>query len=132
MIWIFKKFNDTYGHLAGDDCLKAVSKCVQIYHQNSCDLVARYGGEEFCVLLVQKSKDEAYQIAEEIRRAVSELKIPHETSPIDDYVTVSIGVATVRPEWGMEPEDLIEMADEALYQSKKKGRNRVTVYDNYY
>lgn len=126
----FKKYNDTYGHLAGDNCLKAISSALQQYNENQFNLFARYGGEEFCIILLQRSKKEALTIAEEIRKKVLELKIPHKNSTINKYVTVSIGVATIIPSRDTTPETLISFADKALYTSKEKGRNCVTVYDS--
>src|SRR5690606_6523781 len=111
----FKKYNDTYGHLAGDDCLKAISSALQQYNENQFNLFARYGGEEFCIILLQRSKKEALTIAEEIRKKVLELKIPHKNSTINKYVTVSIGVATIIPSRDTTPETLISFADKALY-----------------
>lgn len=122
----FKKYNDTYGHLAGDDCLKMISNQVQRYNENKHHLVARYGGEEFCILLLEQSKQEALAIAEEVRQSILNLNIPHETSKVNDYVTVSVGVSTMIPTEEMEYEQLILLTDKALYHSKENGRNRVT------
>lgn len=124
----YKKFNDTYGHLAGDDCLKSISHCLQDLNLPPRNFVARYGGEEFCVLLLQRTEQEAVAIAEEIRKAVLGLKIPHRTSPTNENVTVSLGVSTIIPTGELQPNDIISMADTALYQSKHNGRNQVTQY----
>ncbi|WP_049659449.1 sensor domain-containing diguanylate cyclase [Bacillus sp. FJAT-27231] len=126
----YKDFNDTYGHLAGDECLRRISECLQLYNQEPSHFIARYGGEEFVVLLLQRTEQEALFIAEEIRKAILNLKIPHKTSPISNYVTVSIGVASVVPTGEMMPNDIISAADQALYYSKENGRNQVTQYAN--
>ena len=124
----FKNYNDTYGHLAGDDCLKNISQAIQNYNEIHFNLAARYGGEEFCIVLLHRSKEEAFAIAKEIKNTVLSLKIPHESSQVHSFVTVSIGVATVIPNKEITPNDLITFADYALYQSKEKGRNCVTQY----
>lgn len=128
----YKDFNDTYGHIAGDECLKILSQCIQSYNNNPLNCAARYGGEEFSILLLQQTEQEAVVIAEEIRNAILDLRIPHKASPIHEYVTVSLGVASVIPMSEMNPNDLISMADEALYASKQTGRNRVTQYTKQY
>lgn len=124
----YKNFNDTYGHLAGDECLKTISHCLQAYNVEPLNFVARYGGEEFAVILLQRTEQEALSIAENIRNAIFDLKIPHKTSPSYDYVTVSTGVVTIVPMGEMMPNNIISMADEALYKSKQNGRNQVTQY----
>lgn len=124
----YKNYNDTYGHLAGDNCLRIISKRIQSYNADPLYFAARYGGEEFAIILLQKTENEALIIAEDIRKAIHSLRIPHMSSPVDDYVTVSIGVATVIPDEHISPNYLISIADEALYTSKQKGRNKVTQY----
>lgn len=125
----FKAFNDTYGHLAGDDCLKEVARTVQTASQRPADLTARYGGEEFAVLLPSTGQEGAITVAERIRRAVQHLNIHHKTSDIANIVTVSAGVATLVPSPDVSPLELIHKADKALYQAKRRGRNRVHVYE---
>ena len=124
----YKNFNDTYGHLAGDDCLKAVSQLLNSYNADAASMVARYGGEEFAVLLVSRTEQEVRALAEEIRKAILNLKIPHCSSVTDEFVTISAGAATVTPRGGKLPDGLIDLADQALYHSKQTGRNRVTYY----
>lgn len=124
----YKKFNDTYGHLAGDDCLKAISKVLNSYNVDSFSIAARYGGEEFAILLLSQNKQEAHALAEEIREAIMNLKIPHRSSITHECVTVSVGAATITPKENQVPEELIELADQALYRSKQDGRNCVTYY----
>ncbi len=90
------------------------------------DLVARYGGEEFVCILPDTPKEDAFEFAEELRKGIEALNIEHASSTVSKYVTVSIGVSTIRPMNGMIDQGLIKAADDALYCSKEKGRNRVT------
>ncbi|MGM9951714.1 MAG: diguanylate cyclase domain-containing protein [Lysinibacillus sp.] len=124
----YKNFNDTYGHLAGDDCLKIVSQLLNAYNTDSTSVVARYGGEEFALLLASRTEQEVRALAEEIREAIINLKIPHRSSVTDEFVTISAGAATITPRGGRLPDELIDLADQALYHSKQTGRNRVTYY----
>lgn len=123
----FKRYNDTYGHQEGDECLKKVARVIQENTRQSEDLAARYGGEEFSVVLIGAETGAAFDIAERIRRDIEDLRIPHESNPQGTHVTLSLGVATVSavPAGGKwTPGDLIEAADEALYTAKKeRGRN---------
>ncbi len=121
----FKDYNDTYGHTMGDECLVRVAQCIRETLRRPTDVVARYGGEEFVVLLPETPRVGAEQIAEAIRLAVRELRIPHRTSGVDDCVTVSIGVCTATPENPVDLDHLVHLADGALYQAKQAGRNRV-------
>lgn len=121
----FKQFNDHYGHPVGDDCLRRVAKRLVNETQRPEDLVARMGGEEFVILLPNTDSMGATLRAEQYRTAVEHLKIYHAaTSPLP-YVTVSIGVGTVVADCGDHFSDLIKAADNALYQAKHQGRNRV-------
>ena len=121
---LFKDYNDTYGHQAGDDCLKAIGRVLTEKTRRSTDLAARYGGEEFAVVLQDAQIDQLQSFAEDIRRGVEALELEHRLSPYGK-VTVSIGVAHAAPAAGTEPTDLIERADRALYRAKERGRNRV-------
>jgi diguanylate cyclase (GGDEF)-like protein len=123
----FKAYNDTYGHLSGDDCLKSVASALIRTVKRPTDLVARFGGEEFIVVLPDTGGEGAAILAETLCEALTSLAIPHETSPVKDVVTVSIGVATAVP--GVYPTAyaLISAADRALYSAKQEGRNRVKV-----
>jgi diguanylate cyclase (GGDEF)-like protein len=120
----FKKFNDTYGHQAGDECLKAVAQQVARAAPRASDLAARYGGEEFVLVLGETTMDGARQVANHIREFVEALKMPHEASSIG-HVSVSCGVASVLPVEGMSVDILVKIADEALYKAKGQGRNTV-------
>ncbi len=126
---MFKLFNDTYGHTAGDDCLKLIAKAIWQSSKRSTDLSARYGGEEFAVILSNTDKNGAKEVSRIARAAVEELKIPHKKSPISDFVTVSVGITTVIPNLKESSSELINKADKALYFSKEHGRNRITMYD---
>ncbi|MBD2326877.1 diguanylate cyclase [Alkalinema sp. FACHB-956] len=119
----FKRFNDTYGHLAGDQCLKQVAGVIEKSLKRDGDLVARYGGEEFGIILPNTGKEGAITIAEIICQAVRSLDIPHEGS-IHGRVTISVGVAWVIPSPHMLPDQLLQSADEALYLAKHDGRDR--------
>ncbi len=120
----FKQFNDTYGHGAGDECLKQIAMAAEGALQRPADLVARYGGEEFVALLPDTAQDGAMSVAEEIRTAVSALKIPHSASSAASHVTMSMGFATTVATAAPEPGALVEAADTQLYAAKEDGRNR--------
>ena len=119
----FKLFNDTYGHLQGDTCLKKVAQKIKKYLKRSTDLVARYGGEEFVVILPNTENSGAMFFAESIRTEVNNLKINHKTSKVNKYITISLGVATTIPTINSHSDELISQADKALYCAKKEGRN---------
>lgn len=119
----FKAYNDTYGHQAGDDCLIKVAETITKQVKRPADLVARYGGEEFAVILPYSNAEGAMHVAQQIRNAIKELLIPHISSPLHQ-VTISLGVTSMVPSLAIEPALLIEVADRALYQAKKSGRDR--------
>ena len=121
----FKQFNDHHGHVAGDDTLRRVAQAIQIGVKRTSDLAARYGGEEFAVILPDTDLLAAEPIAEDIRRAVLRLAIPHDASAAGDIVSVSVGVTAIMPKSGFRPVLLTEEADAALYRAKALGRNRV-------
>lgn len=123
----FKKFNDLYGHLAGDDCLRKVAATLQSTTGRASDFVARFGGEEFVIILPDTKNYGARIFAERIRKAVEDLSIPHEDSDTGNVVTVSLGVVTAHPEKAESLEKILELADNALYTAKKNGRNRFEV-----
>jgi diguanylate cyclase (GGDEF)-like protein len=122
----FKLFNDRYGHVEGDDCLRRVGKLLTHFACRPGDLPARYGGEEFALLLPGASLAGARIVAERLRHAVEELCIANADSPLGQ-VSVSIGVASMVPGAGTAPESLIEAADAGLYAAKRRGRNTVVV-----
>ncbi len=121
----FKAFNDHYGHLQGDDCLKRIAQSLQASTNRPGDLVARYGGEEFAVILPETSLEGAATVAERMRSDVEALRIEHCQSRCSGQVSVSLGVACVVPTKVSSPESLILAADQALYAAKGSGRNRV-------
>ncbi|WP_286240586.1 diguanylate cyclase [Neptuniibacter halophilus] len=121
----FKAFNDIYGHLAGDGCLRAVAKTIVESTQRAQDSVYRYGGEEFAIILPESDVQGAALIAERIRQAIESLQIRHQGSECNEVVTVSIGISCLNPVDGGNPHDLVDQADKALYQAKSAGRNRV-------
>jgi len=121
----FKQFNDTYGHLKGDECLKLIAQTIKENSQRPADLVARYGGEEICVILPDTDSEGAGLIANKIKMAIDNLNIQHATSSIKPYITVSMGIATYFPGSGLTDKQLIDKADKALYKAKGKGRNNI-------
>jgi diguanylate cyclase (GGDEF)-like protein len=123
----FKLFNDRYGHVAGDTCLRAVGETLSLVTLETAVLVARYGGEEFALLLPGLNIESATALADEARKTVEDLLINHSESPCG-HVTVSIGVESVVPEKFQTAADLVEAADVALYDAKRRGRNTVVAY----
>lgn len=121
----FKRFNDTYGHQAGDRCLRQVAGAIAKAVTRPADIVARYGGEEFAIVLPNTDVDGAVHVAKRIRQQVEGLHIAHEQSPISDYVTLSLGVVALMPTDAHSLENLILQADDALYHAKQNGRNCV-------
>jgi diguanylate cyclase (GGDEF)-like protein/PAS domain S-box-containing protein len=121
----FKQYNDTYGHLQGDECLKTIAKEQSEMSRRSADLSARYGGEEFVLLFPNTNLIDATHLAERLRDKIYLLNIPHESSAISDWVTISAGVASMIPSKGVSSSSLIEAADKALYLAKEEGRNTV-------
>ncbi|WGG53374.1 GGDEF domain-containing protein [Rugamonas sp. DEMB1] len=118
----FKKYNDHYGHLAGDACLRAVAELITSHGRRTTDLVARYGGEEFALLAAATDSADAFGVAEAICAELVKLQLPHAASPFG-VVTISIGVAVLLPGGDNTPERLLQQADRAMYRAKEKGRN---------
>lgn len=123
----FKAFNDHYGHLTGDDCLRKVALAMSGILKRPTDFLARYGGEEFAAILPMTASDGAGAIAESMRTGVVDLAIPHDHSSAASWITISMGVTTLVPRRGMTPAMLISAADQALYEAKAGGRNRIVV-----
>ncbi|MUG98326.1 diguanylate cyclase [Scytonema sp. UIC 10036] len=119
----FKRYNDTYGHIAGDVCLQKIAQAISNSAKRPADLVARYGGEEFAVLLPNTNLEGAVKVADLIQQQIQELYLPHIESNISQYVTLSLGVSSLVPTHKESKEILIRVADRALYEAKKRGRN---------
>ncbi|MDX8381347.1 MAG: diguanylate cyclase [Ghiorsea sp.] len=121
----FKLYNDFYGHLAGDDCLREVAQCLAQTLQRPTDSFARYGGEEFVAILPSTDATGAIKVAEMMRLAVVSLNLEHIQSTVGDCVTISLGIVTTIPMIKHHPRKFINSADSALYEAKEQGRNRV-------
>lgn len=121
----FKQYNDRYGHGLGDECLKSVAKTLERAAVRPRDMAARVGGEEFAMILPETDAEAARKIAERCLRLIENLKIPHEASTISNFVTASMGVATITPAAESGAKAFIEAADKLLYKAKQNGRNRV-------
>jgi diguanylate cyclase (GGDEF)-like protein len=121
----FKQYNDALGHPAGDACLQRLARLLARRAARAGEITARWGGEEFALLLPGCSPEDTGRLAEALRRDVMALGEPHPASAVAPVLTVSLGIASLRPETGGEPGDLVELADAALYRAKQGGRNRV-------
>ncbi|MEO5345632.1 MAG: diguanylate cyclase [Magnetococcus sp. YQC-9] len=121
----FKKFNDSQGHQAGDACLRQIAGALTRVLERKTDLVARYGGEEFACILPETPLQGAIHTAEKIQQAVAALAIPHPKSDVAEIVTLSLGVISVTPRRGHEPEEVLAAADQLLYMAKLSGRNQL-------
>ncbi|MBL4638682.1 MAG: diguanylate cyclase [Proteobacteria bacterium] len=118
----FKPFNDHYGHLAGDNCLKIVAQTIDFTVKRTTDLVARYGGEEFAIIL--PNIDDGYIVAERCRQNIEKAGIPHHYSSVTNHITISVGISSIIPQNNMKIKDLDKTADQALYRAKDTGRNK--------
>lgn len=127
----FKQFNDTYGHQAGDECLQRVAEALAAAIKRPTDLVARFGGEEFAIILGGTDSAGAKTIAEEAIENIRALEVPHSTSGAGEFITVSVGIATVLGRLESSEIDLIRAADRMLYQAKQNGRNCIFMYDDF-
>ncbi len=125
----FKLYNDNYGHQAGDECLRLIANELVHFSRRPHDLCARYDGEEFVILLPEIVQSEAAEIAEKIRQKILSLQIRHNFSGIAPFITISLGVAELTPFLNNDFSLLIRLADNALYQAKAGGRNRVACHD---
>lgn len=124
----FKEYNDTYGHLVGNDCLIIISYLLQRCLKSSDDLLARYGGEEFIIILPNTSFKQAVDLAQSIKNELASLKILNPNSPLGNYLTLSIGISNIIPQANKSPKILIETADQSLEQAKNQGRDRFVAY----
>jgi diguanylate cyclase (GGDEF)-like protein len=121
----FKRYNDHFGHLQGDDCLRRVAEAIKHAVKRDIDVAARYGGEEFVIMLPETDLVGAEQVARELQQAIRKLHIEHPGSNVEPFVTLSIGIASHIPRFPENPEELLHAADTALYQAKEHGRNRI-------
>jgi diguanylate cyclase (GGDEF)-like protein len=124
-IYFFKVINDSHGHGFGDECLANVARVLAQQVSRSDDLLARYGGEEFVVLLSEADERGAMLVAEQMHAAIAQLNVSNEASPFEHRMTVSVGVGITVPKPGINPAALLEIADQALYEAKHRGRDRV-------
>lgn len=124
----FKKYNDYYGHLEGDDCLRQIARALKTAIERGTDLVTRYGGEEFAVILPDTDCQGALVLSERIARSVLALNLPHADSDISEGVTLSMGIASAADQVLADESELVELADQAMYRAKKNGRNRCEVF----
>jgi len=123
----FKLYNDNLGHIEGDHCLRQVAKTLKRFFRRPGDLIARYGGEEFCVVAACDA-EQIMVLAEILRTAVESMRLPHPASKVSEFVTISLGAATIVPGDDQAFERLLHSADQALYDAKASGRNRVCKY----
>ncbi|MDR1245661.1 MAG: diguanylate cyclase [Clostridiales Family XIII bacterium] len=122
----FKAYNDAFGHLEGDKCLMKIANCLQQSFRRASDIVSRYGGEEF-LLVFESESDDDLRFADKARENVLSMRIPHARTDISPYVSISIGVCVVRPTENTAMNEVLKTADDALYESKRGGRNRTTI-----
>ncbi len=122
----FKILNDTYGHQAGDECLKKIAQLLKAYTKRPSDMCARYGGEEFAIVYGNTDADHAQMLIKKLAKSIRDLKIPNEDSPITPYLTVSIGLITIYSHDKNNSTTLIKAADTLLYQAKDNGRNQIS------
>lgn len=121
----FKQYNDHYGHLQGDECLKRVARVLGSAATRARDCIARFGGEEFVLVLPETDEKAAAKVAERCRSLIFKEQVPHAASPTSHILTVSLGVGTINPSHQDEPVAFIEAVDRRLYQAKQMGRNRI-------
>ena len=127
----FKKYNDTYGHIAGDEALKAVAGSLKESLHRGSDYPFRLGGEEFGVLFTAESEEKALEFSEQIRANIEALQIPHSSSEVTDHVTASLGLVVIDfNEVTADKDEFYRIADSALYQAKEGGRNQVFLHVN--
>lgn len=126
----FKAYNDTYGHQAGDSCLKRIASSIRDSAQRAGEISARYGGEEFAVILPNVDDDNALKYGSWLCNKINELELPHKKSPTSDHVTISIGLCAVIPDGDFDKDKFISLADQALYEAKDKGRNGYVLAQN--
>ncbi|MEQ6916774.1 GGDEF domain-containing protein [Halomonas aquatica] len=124
----FKLLNDTYGHQAGDECLKSIGRVLEKYSGRPSDICARYGGEEFAIVYGNTNLDQAKMIASKVLDEIRSLNIPNEKAPTSPTLTASIGLAEMHPSSENDESQLVKMSDDALYQAKESGRDKVSIH----
>lgn len=124
---LFKQYNDAHGHLEGDDCLRLVARALTSVLNRGGDFVARYGGEEFVCLISGIKLEDLGTLAEKFRTGVEAMRIPHGSSSVSPWVTISVGAALQQPAPNILPSGLIEDADSQLFRAKEQGRNQVCI-----
>lgn len=120
----FKRYNDFFGHLQGDECLRLIANTIEKCHMRDTDIVARYGGEEFAVILPNTNIDGAIQCAERLTDTIAKLDIPHPSNGIYKTITVSMGLSTVVPTPEITPDQVLNFVDGCMYEAKETGRNK--------
>lgn len=123
----FKRYNDTYGHPQGDECLRQVSRAIGQAVRRPDDLAARYGGEEFVILLPNTDSEGAQQVAKDAANNVRALELEHKASDVSSYISISLGVTTISPKAGVAVSTLVNTADLGLYEAKRRGRNQMVL-----
>lgn len=123
----FKQYNDTYGHIMGDECIIKVAECLIDSFKRASDFSARYGGEEFSVILPHTESNEAIKLSNSFLENLKKIAIPHSSSSISEYVSISSGLVSVVPDEESDANLIIKAADNALYKAKGNGRNRIEV-----
>ena len=126
----FKAYNDRYGHQAGDDALREIAQSAQSFMIRPLDVLTRYGGEEFAAILYDVDSSVAHEMGERMRKAVAALAIEHRGSKTAETVTISVGIAALEPTGGRDARGGLQLADQALYEAKTRGRNRVELLDD--
>ncbi|MDD2159394.1 PleD family two-component system response regulator [Pseudomonas sp. MIL19] len=121
----FKRYNDHFGHVQGDECLRQVAKAIAQSVNRPYDMAARFGGEEFACILPETNLQGALILADKIQARISQLAVAHPGSEVSKWVSLSIGVASLQPRIDREPSELIALADQQLYQAKQNGRNQI-------
>lgn len=124
----FKPFNDYYGHIKGDECLKTIAKTLQDLLNPYYAHICRYGGEEFAIILPNTNEEQAKYVANLIKQGIENLEIEHKGNQDSHYITISSGIATLIPNEDLIPSDLIQYADKGLYLAKDNGRNQAILY----
>lgn len=121
----FKLLNDSYGHQAGDDCLKSVGALLKTFSKRPGDICARYGGEEFVIVLANTNLMQSIAITRKILKSIHCLQIANKTSPTAEFITASIGLVSITPTTASNPRKILELADTELYRAKDNGRNQL-------